>query len=103
MNVKGIKITPDGIITLVTVAGLEDMKRIVGGYIELVRVAGLTMYANEEGLIHRQPFNKLAARLAGQVIVGTVLVLGPMNEDGESADLSTEEIIRIKAERRKLG
>ena len=56
---------------------LEEMKEIVGGWIELVypsRCPDLLMVVNEEGLLKKLPGNMGASALMGQMIAGDVLV-----------------------------
>lgn len=67
---------------------LDELQRIVGGYIEVVQVGvyadgcitALEMYVNEEGKLKNLPVNNLATmlyqniRATEDVIVGTVLV-----------------------------
>lgn len=57
---------------------LEELQPLIGGYIEIVYLAdGRRMVVNEEGLIHKLPFNKTASRLyphspiVGNVLIGT--------------------------------
>lgn len=54
---------------------LKQMQDAVGGYIELVRLTDDdVMIVNEEGLIFGLPVNEHASKLAGQSIVGNVLI-----------------------------
>ena len=54
---------------------LKQMQDAVGGYIELVRLTDDdVMIVNEEGLIFGLPVNEHASKLAGQTIVGNVLM-----------------------------
>ena len=54
---------------------LKQMRDAVGGYIELVRLTDDdVMIVNEEGLIFGLPVNEHASKLAGQTIVGNVLM-----------------------------
>ena len=53
---------------------LEEMQKIVGGYIERVTVKGGEMWANEEGLLQGLPLNLQASRIANNFIVGDVLL-----------------------------
>ncbi|GAA0993462.1 DUF3846 domain-containing protein [Subtercola frigoramans] len=68
-------------------AELTDYQEAVGGYIEPIRLttAKLTMYANEEGKVHRLPRNRRATALwwlldpierALEELVGNVVVIG---------------------------
>lgn len=54
---------------------LEELQAIVGGYIEIIYVKGNDiMVLNEEGKLIGLPINGKASRMAGEVIVGNVLV-----------------------------
>lgn len=54
---------------------LKQMQDAVGGYIELVRLTDDDiMVVNEEGLVFGLPINEHASKLAGQSIVGNVLI-----------------------------
>tara|TARA_Y100000592_G_C5481421_1_gene325793 strand:+ start:5029 stop:5274 length:246 start_codon:yes stop_codon:yes gene_type:complete len=61
---------------------LKQMQDAVGGYIELVRLTDDDiMIVNEEGLIFGLPVNEYASKLAGQTIVGNVLMCKPKDLD----------------------
>ncbi len=54
---------------------LKQMQDAVGGYIELVRLTDDDiMVVNEEGLVFGLPINEHASKIAGQTIVGNVLM-----------------------------
>lgn len=54
---------------------LTEIQGFVGGYFELVHLGGGRIMAiNEEAHIHGHPYNGKASRLAGQQILGDVLV-----------------------------
>ncbi len=55
---------------------LEELKKIVGGYIEIVTLSGnRIMVVNEEGKVNGLPINIKATELCGyDIIVGDVLV-----------------------------
>lgn len=53
---------------------LEEMQKIVGGFIERVAVPGGEMWVNEEGLLLSLPVNIVASMRAGKTIVGDVLL-----------------------------
>jgi hypothetical protein len=71
-------IKTDGTIEEVAVDkdnSLKQMQDAVGGYIELVRLTDDDiMVVNEEGLIFGLPVNEHASKIAGQTIVGNVLM-----------------------------
>ena len=53
---------------------LEELKTVVGGYIEIVRLKdGKILVVNEEGMIYNLPFNEEATDLAYRMILGDVL------------------------------
>lgn len=55
---------------------LEAYQQAVGGYIEEIYLPdGRVMLVNEEGRLHGLPPNPEASGLAGQAIVGDVVVL----------------------------
>lgn len=57
---------------------LEELQKIVGGYIEILYLNdGRLMVCNEEGKLNRLPYNEKATRLFGlsyDYVVGDVLV-----------------------------
>ena len=55
---------------------LEELKKIVGGYIEIVTLSdNKIMVINEEGKVNGLPINIIATQLFGyDIIVGDVLV-----------------------------
>lgn len=54
---------------------LEQKQNAVGGYIQVIRISDTkVMVVNEEGLLYSLPHNERASELAGQYIVGDVLV-----------------------------
>ncbi len=71
-------IKTDGTIEEVAVDkdnSLKQMQDAVGGYIELVRLTDDDiMVVNEEGLVFGLPINEHASKIAGQTIVGNVLM-----------------------------
>lgn len=54
---------------------LGELRKVVDGYIEIVYLSdGKLMVVNEEGMPLQLPYNPVASLLAGQPIVGDVLV-----------------------------
>lgn len=100
--VQGIIIPADNTAPLRASAldSLEDYQRAVGGWIEAVDIPdlGVTMYVNEEGLIHDLPFSRRATFLwrfhvpqaRDARLVGDVAVVGLTDDEGESAELPSE-------------
>ncbi len=69
-------IKPDGTETVLTYRpDLVEAQQIVGGYVQFVKVVGGTLVVNEEGLLLALSWNRKASNLAGDVIVGTVILL----------------------------
>ena len=70
---------------------LEAMQKVVGGYIELVPVrTGCVMICNEEGRIHKLPYN---FNLSNNNIVGDVLFTGQKGTDFTDLTESDVEMI----------
>jgi hypothetical protein len=65
---------------------LEELQTIVGGMIEMVPLPhphkGMYLVANENGLSLNMPFNEAASQLAGQCVVGNVLVMRNLKRMG---------------------
>lgn len=53
---------------------LEELQPIVGGYIEIVYLPNRFMVVNEEGKLMGLPINEKASIIAGETIVGDVLI-----------------------------
>lgn len=73
---------------------LATMQGLVDGYIETVPLIGDlygVMVINEEGKLQNLPFNEQATLLANiftdDVIVGTAVIVGPYDDDGEFTDV----------------
>jgi len=66
---------------------LEELQKVVGGYIELVPTKiGNHMYVNEEGKLQNLAFNPSATRLMkyrGDYVVGDAILLMPGEEENE--------------------
>jgi hypothetical protein len=83
--------------------GLPAMQEAVGGYIELVPLNRdhFTMYCNEEGKVRNLRFNRLATRMADMhrdwedPLVGDVLILGPIDGEGNDTDVPDEVIAMV--------
>lgn len=78
----------------------DNMKDAVGGWVEMVRLnPNVTMWVNEEGLVHNLPIN-LVGTLAYAVafdamenlhpIAGTIVFTGGLNAEGEPTGLTDE-------------
>lgn len=91
----------------------RDFQAAVEGLIEPVKLSdGSTMYVNEEGLVHDLPPNTFAADVCGlggrsdllmYGIRGNVVIVGPLDDDGYSTDVTDKVrgwIQRVERERR---
>lgn len=93
-------VTPEGEITVKefpSTGALSQLQAEVGGYVEGISGAqGIEGYANEEGLIIGLPYNEIAAAVVGHPIVGTVVLFGGVDSDGEMTSITTaqEEFVR---------
>ena len=72
-----------GLPALKTCAGsplsLEDARKYLCGYAELVRIeTGLAVLIDEDGQLKGLPINTLASRIAGTTIAGPA-IFGPIN------------------------
>lgn len=63
----------------------KALQAIIGGYIECIRITDdAVMLVDEDGLAKCLPPNPAASAFAGQLIIGTALVVGlAENADGE--------------------
>ena len=91
--VKGKIVKTDGYVEdkeWPTVPSLEEMQRIVGGYIERVTAMSLTIdeeyevIANEDGLMLGLSFNEAAKDITGYTFFGDILIFSgtPMKDEG---------------------
>lgn len=104
MSITATVIPAHGDITETTLHDqLEDLQRLVGGYFQVVPlpVEGLNAFVNEEGKIYGLPINPratLATRgtlMRGDYIAGTMVVLGPVDEDGEHQSADPDAVARL--------
>jgi len=93
--VRGVVVPVEGPVREVNVDGLDGMKEAIGGgWIEGVTLRQARMYVDEEGLLRGLPVNPRASALylfthgiISTPIVGDVLILGPIVDDGEDSDI----------------
>jgi hypothetical protein len=81
--------------------GLQYLQQKVGGWVEAVGIpdTGTSIYLNEEGKLVGLPVNARASRLAHEhhavrptdFIVGDVVVVGPVDAQGEETGLSEQQ------------
>ena len=94
-----IVIDPIGTIRKIDLDGYQPLSEAIGGLIESVPASPeITIWCNEEGKILNLDYNPIATRVwevfddygvvtAGDVLVGTVVVQGPVDEEGETTDV----------------
>lgn len=77
---------------------LKSLQEAVGGYVTTVfdpkmDGAGITIWANDEGLLHRLDPNLL---VHGQPIVGPVVFTGH-DDEGNTIALTEDQVLRVRA------
>ena len=87
---------------------LDYLQSRVGGHIEALRIpgTGINLYLNEEGKLLGLAVNERADAIAWRtravsfsgVIVGDVVVVGPVDEQGNDTGLSEEQVAWLKKE-----
>lgn len=95
---KAIKVEPSGKVSRIEINSYDDLNKAVGGYIEHFMFGeDHSAYVNEEGKIIGLPENFLATQLCEEyqvglhrddVIVGNMVILGPVDEEGEDTDIN---------------
>ena len=63
--------------------GYQVLNELCGGWIDCVRNEDIVGYVNDEGLLIGLDPNVLASVLFGRPLVGDVVVLGALSEEGE--------------------
>lgn len=63
--------------------GYQVLNELCGGWIDCVRNEDIVGYVNDEGLLIGLDANVLASVLFGRPLVGDVVVLGALSEEGE--------------------
>lgn len=100
-------VTPQGTVTRQVVSSLEDMQKIVGGYIELVSLPTVDCFVNEEGIGLDLDVNPVMSRFikrelakVGRIllstdgwVLGTVLVIGKCDEHGDETDCPEIDVL----------
>ena len=87
----------------ISVRSLEQMQVAVGGYVQAVDIADdVTLWCNEEGKMMGLEHNPLAQHLwdrafgAGtDYIVGTVVLTGGADDEGETVGLTAEQVASL--------
>jgi hypothetical protein len=107
-TIKGLFVPVLGPIVPVYVKkknSLDQLRRLVDGYIEAVSLDSADMYCNEEGRLMNLPLNFRATKLnlsrfsehKGQAsigIVGDVLILGSVDSQGYNTSLNEKKFIK---------
>lgn len=100
-------INPDGKIWIEDVKGYLGFRRIIGGYLEAIRLprADLSAFIDEQGKLHDLKYNPVATMLAmacgfrfnygDQGIVGPMIVVGPPDENGEETSIPEDKINKL--------
>ncbi len=75
---------------------LNEFQRIVGGYIEPLALdsSKVTIYCNEEGKVHGLPATALISN--GDMIAGSFVILGPVDDEGETLPLTNAALAYAK-------
>ena len=93
-TIRAVIVDPDGTHRETEIeSSLGAFQAVVGGYIEGVIGREASIYVNEEGLLIGLPTNPLATLFAqqmvraGVVLVGTALIVGPPDDEGNDTDV----------------
>jgi hypothetical protein len=98
---KAIAIEANGDVKRVDLPDYDALNKAVGGYIEAINFGdtGHNCYVNENGIALGLPYNPLATALCfkhnvglmpGDYIKGTMVVVGPVDDDGNDTDVQDE-------------
>jgi len=86
----------DGTRTYPGVPNYKDLRYLVGGHVEAIRIpGGMTMYVNEEGKLMGLPVNARATVIQSNpfdFIVGVAVIVGEPTEDGEDTGLTPDQL-----------
>ena len=103
---KSLVIATNGEHEVIDLPGYAELSAAIGGYIECVPSNdSVTIWCNEEGKLNGLPSNDIAVVLwsefdkyecinGGDWLVGTIVVQGPIDEDGESTDCP-DDVVEI--------
>jgi hypothetical protein len=106
---KALVITSTGVTTVEDITpDLDTLQSLVGGYIEAAPTDGsVTVYVNEEGKVTGLPVNPEATRLyyklapfmeGHDILVGTVVILGPVDDEGEETEVPASVLALAEVE-----
>ena len=71
--------------------GTQKIHDLIGGYLQLVPHVPGSMFCNEDGQRLNLPINYVASLMAGQPILGTVVILGPANSKGDTTTIDPKQ------------
>lgn len=95
-KINALIVNPDGTYRQTLIENeLGAFQAVVDGYIEPVYGRVATVYFNEEGMLRSLPINPMATLFAERVLsrearyplVGTVLIVGPADTEGNDTDV----------------
>ena len=69
-------------------SSLKSLQKIVGGYIELIRIRDIDIYVNEEGLMMDLPYN---ITMRGVTLVGTIVATS-FDDEGNVVGLNDDQV-----------
>ena len=98
---KGLLIKESGVLQVFDYTGLESLQEAVGGNIEVVSHKNFSLFVNEEGKLLDLPPNEIATEIVKDslanydFIAGDAVLLGGVDDEGETLGLSDEEIVGI--------
>jgi hypothetical protein len=83
---------------------LEDLQRVVGGWVQAVQLSDtITLWINEEGKLDGLPFNHNATLVwehffgkGTDIVVGNAFFTGGVDKDGNSEDISESDFFMLK-------
>ena len=89
-----------GRIETATRAAFGDrVHQIVGGWFDVtVSPDGDSLYVNDEGLLIGMPLNPYAPAWFDRMLVGPMVIVGPVDSEGYEADIRDEAILQILTE-----
>ena len=86
-----------GRIETATRAAFGDrVHQIVGGWFDVtVSPDGDSLYVNDEGLLIGMPLNPYAPAWFDRMLVGPMVIVGPVDSEGYEADISDEIVTKM--------
>jgi uncharacterized protein DUF3846 len=93
---QGLYLKADGATMLLAIAGYDELRELVGGYIEPVyldivdaaanKTYPVILWVDEDGIMKKLQYNALASMFANVPIMGNAVLLG-INTDGDSVSI----------------